>query len=386
MSIKNFIYHAPTKIVFGEGMIAELSHLIPKNAKVMVTYGGGSIKKNGVYEQVMTALKDFDVIEFGGIEPNPHYETCMKAVELAKSHKIDFLLAVGGGSVLDGTKFIAAAYYHTATPDPWDIIAKGTPVEKMIPIGCVLTLPATGSEMNGNAVLTRVSTNEKLYFETVLACPQFSILDPRTTMSLSTRQTINGIVDTFTHVSEQYMTDDGAPLQDRQAEAIYAVLLEDGPRVLQEPNNYEARANLMWAATHGLNKMIACGVNQDWLTHMIGHEITAFYGLDHGQTLAIVLPAVWEYRRSLKAKKLAQYAQRLLGATGTQDALIDTTIRETRRFFESLGAKTHLSDYGVDATECANRIRERFSTRGVRFGEDGRIMGDDIPAILNLSK
>lgn len=386
MSIKNFSWYVPTRMVFGKGSIAELSNLIPKDATVLMTYGGGSIRRNGVYDQVSAALAGYTWYEFGGIEPNPHYETCMKALEMVREKNVTFLLAVGGGSTLDGTKFIAAAQYHTATADPWDILAKGTPIERMMPIGAVMTLPATGSEMNGNAVVTRASTQEKLAFISDLACPQFSILDPMVTMSLPTRQTINGIVDTFTHVSEQYMTDDTAPLQDRQAEAIYAVLLEEGPKVLKDPQNYEVRANLMWAATHGLNKMIACGVREDWVTHMIGHEITAFYGLDHGQTLAIVLPAIWEYRRVLKGKKLAQYAERLLGATGTEEAKIDRTIAHTRQFFESLGAKTRLSAYGVDATECATRIRDRFNARGVHFGEDGKITGDDIPQILEFSR
>ena len=386
MSMKNFTYHAPTKIVFGEGVIAELSNLIPRDATVLVTYGGGSIKKNGVYDQMREALDGYTWSEFGGIEPNPHYETCMKALDVVRERNVTFLLAVGGGSVLDGTKFIAAARYHTATPDPWDIIAQGTPVEQMLPIGCVLTLPATGSEMNGNAVITRDSTQEKLVFGSPLAWPQFSVLDPQTTMSLPTRQTINGIVDTFTHVSEQYMTDDSAPLQDRQAEAIYSVLLEEGPKVLREPENYDVRANLMWAATHGLNMMIACGLRQDWLTHMIGHEITAIYGPDHGQTLAVVLPAVWEYRRAMKAAKLAQYAERVLGVTGPTESKIDATISRTREFFEELGTPTRLQAYGIDATECAAKIRSRFNERGVRFGEDAAITGDDVPAILSLAK
>ncbi|MDO4557688.1 MAG: iron-containing alcohol dehydrogenase [Planctomycetia bacterium] len=382
----NFSWYAPTRIVFGKGTIAEISHLIPEDSVVLMTYGGGSIRRNGVYDQVAAALSHHTWYEFGGIEPNPHYETCMKALEMVREKGVTFLLAVGGGSTLDGTKFIGAAHYHTATSDPWDILARGASVERMLPIGCVMTLPATGSEMNGNAVVTRESTREKLAFFSDLACPQFSVLDPETTMSLPTRQTVNGIVDTFTHVSEQYMTDDGAPLQDRQAEAIYAVLLEEGPKILKDPGSYECRANLMWAATHGLNKLIACGVREDWVTHMIGHEITAFYGLDHGQTLAIVLPAIWEYRRSLKGRKLAQFAERLFGATGSVDSKIDAAISGTREFFESLGAKTRLSAYGVDAAECAERIRERFNARGVHFGEDGKITGEDIPGILTLSR
>ena len=294
--MENFVYHNPVKIVFGKGSIAQLGSLVPATARVLITYGGGSIKRNGVYDQVCRALGSHRVCEFSGIEPNPRYETCMRAVTLARAEKTDFLLAVGGGSVLDGTKFIAAAIPY-ASGDPWKIVSQGRPTAVATPLGCVLTLPATGSEMNGFAVISRDSTQEKLAFASPYIYPQFSIMDPETTYSLPPRQVANGIVDAFVHVAEQYLTSGPpAPLQDRQAEAILATLIEQAPKVLSQPQDYDTRANLMWCATQALNGLIGCGMTQDWSTHMIGHELTALYGIDHAQSLAIVLPAVWRNR------------------------------------------------------------------------------------------
>ncbi len=230
--MRNFEYFNPTRIVFGKGTIAKLADLIPADARPLLLYGGGSIKKNGVYDQVIAALEKFHVAEFGGIEPNPRYETCMKAVEKVQAEKCDFLLAVGGGSVLDACKFIAAATKFEGD-DPWDILSKWVPVEAAVPLGAVLTLPATGSEMNAGSVINRDSTNEKLFFGSDLVRPVFSILDPETTYSLPPNQTANGIVDAFVHVVEQYATYPGPnPLQDRQAEAILKTLIDEGPKAL----------------------------------------------------------------------------------------------------------------------------------------------------------
>lgn len=380
----NFTYHNPVKIVFGRGAIAELANLVPQEHKVMMTYGGGSIKRNGVYDQVMAALKGRALIEFGGIEPNPRYETLMRAVAQVKAEGIGFLLAVGGGSVLDGTKFIAAAAEYTGD-DPWDILAREAPVAAALPLGAVLTLPATGSEMNGNAVISRESTREKLSFSSPLVYPRFSILDPETTYSLSARQVANGIVDTFVHVAEQYLTYSvNAPLQDRQAEAILLTLIEEAPKVKANPQDYDVRANLMWCATQALNGLIGCGVPQDWATHTIGHELTAFFGLDHGQTLAIVLPAVLKHQRARKAGKLIQYAQRVWGIEGLDDeATIDAAIAKTEEFFRSVGNPTRLSDYGIRLADC-QPIVERFKERGWTFGEHKAIGAQQVGEILAL--
>ena len=308
----NFTYHNPVQIVFGKGSIAELPKLVPAEAKMLLTYGGGSIKRNGVYEQVTPRPAGRRMIEFGGIEPNPRYETCLKAVELARAEGVEFLLAVGGGSVVDGTKFIAAAVPYKGK-DPWDMLTNWIRVPaNPLPLGCVLTLPATGSEMNGGAVISRNATQEKLYFVSPRTFPRFSILDPETTYSLPPRQTANGIVDALVHTTEQYLTYPAdAPLQDRQAEAILLTLIEEGPKALADPQNYAVRANLMWCATQALNGLIGCGVPQDWTTHMIGHELTALYGIDHAQSLALVLPGTLRHQRQRKRAKLLQYAQRV---------------------------------------------------------------------------
>ncbi|MDR0565786.1 MAG: iron-containing alcohol dehydrogenase [Prevotellaceae bacterium] len=360
--MENFSYHNPVKIIFGRQTIAQLANEIPANAKVLMTYGGGSIKKNGVYEQVKAALAGFDLLEFGGIEPNPHYETCMKAVELIRKEKVAFLLAVGGGSVVDGTKLIAAAVSFAG--NPWDIVARRAPFASALPIGVVLTLPATGTEMNGNSVVTRAATQEKLSFSSPLVYPKFSILDPETTYSLPPRQISNGVVDAFVHVAEQYMNPPAnAPLQDYYAESILKVLIEEGPRALSAPQDYNVRANVMWAATMALNGLIACGVPQDWSTHEIGHELTALHGLDHGQTLAVVMPGVWRTLRAQKFDKLLQMGKRVFGiAGGSPEERVEAAIDATENFFRSLGTKTKLAEYGLDET-VIEPVAQRFAAR-----------------------
>ena len=366
----NFTYHNPVKIVFGKGTIAELPNLVPPRSKVLVTYGGGSIKQNGVYEQVIRALDGYSLIEFGGIEANPRYETCLRAVELARAEGISFLLAVGGGSVLDGTKFIAAAVpYQDA--EPWDMVSDWSLVpQNPLPLGCVLTLPATGSEMNGGAVISRESTQEKLFFVTPQTFPRFSILDPETTYSLPSRQVANGIVDAWVHTTEQYLTYPAdAPLQDRQAESVLLTLREEGPKALAEPRNYAVRANLMWCATQALNGLIGCGVPQDWATHMIGHELTACYGIDHAQSLAVVLPGVLRAQKQCKRAKLLQYADRVWGlCNGDADACIEQAIDKTEQFFRELGVGTRLADYRIPDA-AVSLVATRLISRGMKLGE-----------------
>ncbi len=360
----DFTFHNPTKILFGKNAIERIGEEIPADARILMTYGGGSIKRNGVYERVREALKGRQVTEFGGIEPNPRYETLMPAVDLVRRGKIDFLLAVGGGSVLDGTKFIAAAVPFEG--DPWDILEKRAKVHKALPIGAVLTLPGTGSEMNGNAVITRWEKKAKLAFYSPLVYPRFAALDPQTTFSLPPRQTANGIVDAFVHVMEQYLTYPvNAPLQDRMAEAILLTLIEQAPKVLENPTDYDTRANIMWCATMALNGIIGVGVPQDWATHAIGHEITALYDIDHARTLAIVLPGVMEVKRREKREKLLQYAERVWGIReGDEDSRIDEAIERTREFFESVGIPTRLSAYGIGA-EAVPAIVQQLRAHGM---------------------
>ncbi|ELY6275383.1 alcohol dehydrogenase [Cronobacter muytjensii] len=351
--MNNFNLHNPTHIAFGKGAISELRALIPADSRVLITYGGGSVKKTGVLDQVYSALNGLDVLEFGGIEPNPSYETLMNAVELVRKENVTFLLAVGGGSVLDGTKFIAAAAHYTAASDPWHILeTRGSDITSAIPMGSVLTLPATGSESNKGAVVSRRATGDKQAFHSPFVQPRFAILDPVYTYTLPPRQVANGVVDAFVHTVEQYVTYPvNAKIQDRFAEGILLTLIEEGPKALKEPENYDVRANLMWAATQALNGLIGAGVPQDWATHMLGHELTAMHGLDHAQTLAVVLPALWNEKRNEKRAKLLQYAERVWKITeGSDDERIDAAIAATRRFFETMGAPTRLSDYGLDGS------------------------------------
>lgn len=384
--MQNFTFANPVKIIFGKGTIKNISKEISKDQKVLILYGGGSIKKNGVYDQVKEALKGYNIIEFSGIEPNPHYETCLQAVELIKKEKIDFLLSVGGGSTLDATKFIAAATLFSG--EPWDILSKGVQITKALPLGSVITLPATGSEMNSGGVITKAATEEKLAFSSDYTFPKFSVLDPETTYSLPAKQVANGVVDAFVHVMEQYLTtgNDNALLQDFMSEAIAKTVVIEGPKALSDPNNYEVRANVMWAATWALNGWINCGVEQDWATHMIGHEITAFYGLDHAQTLAIVLPGVMEVMKEQKAKKICRLGKEVFGINNNDSAKqIEETIKAVEYFFNKVGVKTRLSDYdlGNDAIE---KVANRFAERGWKVGEKQNISSETVKQILNLRK
>lgn len=351
--MNNFNLHTPTRILFGKGSLAELRDQIPADARVLVTYGGGSVIKTGVLGQVKEALKGLDVLEFGGIEPNPSYETLMKAVEIARKENVTFLLAVGGGSVLDGTKFIAAAAHYPQDIDPWNILlTRGNDVKSAIPMGSVLTLPATGSESNKGAVVSRRSTGDKQAFMSDFVQPVFAVLDPIYTYTLPPKQVANGVVDAFVHTIEQYLTYPvNAKVQDRFAEGILLTLVEDGPKALKDPENYDVRANVMWAATMALNGLIGAGVPQDWATHMLGHELTAMHGLDHAQTLAVVLPSLMNEKRNEKRAKLLQYAERVWNITsGSEDERIDAAIEATRNFFEKMGTATRLSAYGLDGS------------------------------------
>lgn len=366
----NFEFFNPTRIVFGQGTIARLDTLVASDARVLILLGGESARKNGTLAEVRAALGTREVYQFDGIEPNPSYETLMKAVSLVREKKLDFLLAVGGGSVIDGTKFVAAAIDYDG--EPWDILeTRGDTVTSALPFGSVLTLPATGSEMNDGSVVTRRATQAKLAFTSPHVFPRFSILDPTKTYTLPIRQIANGVVDSFTHVMEQYLTypADGL-VQDRFAESLLQTLIEIGPKLLEKADDYELRANFMWVATLALNGLIGAGVPQDWSTHIIGHELTARYNIDHARTLAVVLPANLQVRRTAKHGKLLQYAQRVWGITqGSEDERIDAAIDRTRVFFESMGIQTRLPDYGIDASEIGILVGQLRAHGMVELGE-----------------
>jgi NADP-dependent alcohol dehydrogenase len=364
----NFDFYNPTRIIFGKNRLESIDKYIPADATVLITYGRGSAKKSGLIDKVKTVLGNRKVYEFGGIEPNPRYETLVKAVEIVRNENIDFLLAVGGGSVIDGTKFIALASYYDG--DPRDLLKYGLApipldvVGKAVPFGTVLTLPASGSEMNNGAVISYEHGKYPLLCE--LAFPKFSILDPTITFTLPKIQVANGVIDAFVHVIEQYLTYPvDARVQDRIAEGILQTLIEIGPTTVAEPENYDARANHVWSATVALNGIIGVGVPWDLTTHLIGHELTALFGIDHGQTLAIVLPSVLEVRRARKRAKLLQYAERVWHIeSGSEEEKIDLAIQKTREFFECLGVKTCLSQYGIGA-EKIPVIIEQLKAHGM---------------------
>ncbi|MDB4363571.1 iron-containing alcohol dehydrogenase, partial [Pseudomonadales bacterium] len=370
----NFSFHNPTSIHFGAGQIAKLDKEIPKDANVLVIYGGGSIKKNGIFDQVIEALGTRQWCEFSGIEPNPSYDTVIRSLPVITDNNVDYLLAVGGGSVIDGAKFIAAAAQFDGA-DPWDIIAKRARITKALPLGVVLTLPATGSESNSNGVVTR--HGNKLPFGSKLLRPQFAVLDPQVTLSLSDRQIGNGIVDAFVHVMEQYLTYNvNGKVQDRFSEGLLLTLIEEGPKALDSAtkDDLEVRANAMWSATLALNGLIGAGVPQDWTAHMIGHELTGLYNIDHARTLSITLPAVMKVRREAKRDKLLQYAERVWHVVdGTEDQRIDTAIELTERFFKQMNVPTRLSDIDLDASHI-DTILEKLQQHGlVALGEQREV-------------
>jgi len=381
--VKNFEYYNPTRIIFGKGTISKLKEYIPNDATIMMCYGGGSIKRNGVYDQVINALAGYEMVEFGGIEPNPDYDTLTKAIALGREKQVDFILAVGGGS-----KLVAAGIPYL-DGEAWDIVTgkvKSQP-EETLPLATVLTLPATGSEMNPNSVISRRATEEKLAWAIEAAYPVFSILDPTATYSLPEKQVRNGIVDAYVHVMEQYATYPvEGKLQDRQAEALLLTLQEIGEKALETPPDYDTRANLMWCATNALNKLINKGVPEDWATHSIGHELTAFYGLAHAESLAVVMPYLLWHQRDQKGEKLTQYAQRVWGLSGEGEALIQGALEELTAFFNRLGMPTKLTDFDVDPHEAAERVQKRFEERGSVFGECGNITPEIVAEILRMSQ
>lgn len=385
--MNNFEFKNPTKIIFGKNTIEKLENEIPKDAKVLLLYGGGSIKKNGIYEQVKTALANVNIIEFGGIPANPEYAILIEALKVIKDENITYLLAVGGGSVIDGTKFLSAAALFDGDT-PWDILSKNIRTEKGMPFGTVLTLPATGSEMNSGSVITRAETKEKLAMGGPGLFPEFSILDPQVITSISQRQLANGLTDAFTHVLEQYMTYPiGALLQDRFAESILQTIIEIAPKVLKDPTDYKAAANFMWSCTMALNGLIQKGVPTDWAVHAIGHELTALFGIDHARTLAVIVPSHYKFNFETKKEKLAQYAERVWNITeGSTDDKAYAAIEKTEDFFQDLGIDTKLSDYTKDYEGTAEIIAKRFTDRGWKaLGEHQSISPNKVETIVKMA-
>jgi NADP-dependent alcohol dehydrogenase len=385
--MNNFEFKNPTKIIFGKDTIEKVKEEIPQDAKVLLLYGGGSIKKNGIYDQVKTALSKLDVVEFGGIPANPEYAVLMEALKVIKAENITYLLAVGGGSVIDGTKFLsAAALFNGDTP--WDILTQNIRTEKGMPFGTVLTLPATGSEMNSGSVITRAETKEKLAMGGPGLFPEFSILDPQVITSIPERQLANGLTDAFTHVLEQYMTYPiGALLQDRFAESILQTLIEVAPKVIKDPTDYKAASNFMWSCTMALNGLIQKGVPTDWAVHAIGHELTALFGIDHARTLAVIAPSHYKFNFEAKKEKLAQYGERVWNITeGNRDDKAYAAIEKTVAFFHDLGIDTKLSEYTKNYEGTAEEIAKRFTNRGwTGLGEHKNLSPDKVEKIVKMA-
>jgi NADP-dependent alcohol dehydrogenase len=387
MKINNFDYYNPTKVVFGSDIYKRIPELIKEHydgAKILITYGGGSIKSNGVYQEVVESLRDFELFEFSGIEPNPEFTTLMKAVDLVRKEEIGFVLAVGGGSVIDGTKFIVSAAQYQG--DPWDVLLRkeGFVFTGAIPFGTVLTLPATGSEMNSGAVISRSELKEKRTMGGPFAFPKFSLLDPKVVATLPERQIANGITDAYMHTLEQYLTfPSGNLLQERIAEGILSTLIEISQDVLKNPADEKAAGNLMWCATMALNGTLRAGVAYDWSTHMIGHELTALFGIDHARTLAIVAPNLFTVKLENKRAKLNQYGERVFGLSGN---CAEEAIARTKSFFESLGIPTRISEYTKDFKSAPEIIKNRFIERGwVAMGENSDLTPEEAELIVEKS-
>lgn len=386
-AMNNFEITIPTTIVFGKDQMNRVSDLITSHyggKSVLVLYGGGSIERSGFLDRLKGELSAFDLHFFKGIEANPEFDTLMQAVTYIREHNIGFLLAVGGGSVIDGVKFISGAAGYTG--DPWEVLLRepGKVFTNAIPFGCILTLPATGSESNSGAVISRSSLKEKRTMGGPLFFPKFAIMDPTFVATLPKRQLANGVIDAFTHTMEQYLTfPSDNLLQERYAEGILSTLLEIGQGVVENPADYKLASNLMWCANQALNGLLRCGVATDWATHMIGHELTALHGIDHAQTLAIIAPRLYEQQFERKKAKLAQYGRRVWHKTGTDDEVAQEAIVETEQFFKSLGVATHISDYTSEYAETAAIIRKRFEERNwTGLGERQLLTPEDAEQIV----
>ncbi|MCS4533308.1 iron-containing alcohol dehydrogenase [Neisseria montereyensis] len=383
--MNNFEYYNPVRIIFGEGQIKKLSELVPEQARVLITYGGGSAKRTGTLDEVKAALTangTRTIFEFGGIEPNPEFTTLLKAADMVNRERIDFILAVGGGSVIDGSKFVALVSSLTeadgtvSREQAWAALTSYVvKVDRAVDLGAVLTIPATGSEMNAGGVVNYSERHAKLPFRNPLAYPKFSILDPAKTLTLPENQVMNGIADAYVHVMEQYLTyPANAKVQDAFSESLLKILIEEGPEVKQQPSNIEIRKNIMWTATMALNGLIGSGVPQDWTTHMIGHELTSLYGIDHARTLTIVLPSLMRELKDSKKEKLLQYARNVWAITNPQgnmseDEIIEAAIVETENFFKSLGLPVRLADAGLDESAIPAVLKQLKEHGMVALGE-----------------
>ena len=351
----NFTFHVPTTIHFGKGQISHLADLAGYGKKVLLCYGGGSIKRNGIYDQATKILSDagLEIFELSGVEPNPRIQTVRRGVELCRKESIDMILAIGGGSTIDCANVVAAGAKYDG--DAWDLVIHPELIKAALPIFSVLTLAATGSEMDAFAVISDMTKNEK--WGTAAEClkPTMSVLDPTYTFSVPARQTAAGTADMMSHTFENYFSmDDGAYVQKRMAEALLKTMIHYGPIALEKPDDYDARANLMWAASHAINGLVGEGCAPAWCVHPMEHELSAFYDITHGEGLAILTPAWMEHVLSEKTEKqFATYGRNVWGLTGTDDAPVAReAIARTRQFFtETMHMPATLHEVGITDEE-----------------------------------
>ncbi|EHZ7123144.1 iron-containing alcohol dehydrogenase [Vibrio vulnificus] len=375
-----FTYSNPTQIFFGQGQIQAIKSAVPSDQKILVIYGGGSIKRNGVYDQIVSALEGYNWLEFSGVEANPTKETLDKAVAIVKEQEIDFILAVGGGSVIDGSKYVAASAHYQG--DGWDILVGKHQVTSATPLGAVLTLPATGSESNSGAVITKAETQDKLAFLSPYVQPKFAVMDPDVMKTLPEKQLLNGIVDAWVHVCEQYITRPaGAMVQDAYAEALLKTLKNLGDRFAERDSD-EWRANLMWAANQALNGLIGSGVPQDWATHMVGHELTALWAVDHARSLAIVQPSLLRNQIEYKRAKLEQMGREVFGLENGEQ-LAERTIDAIEAFYHSLDVSTKLTEHKENKEEAIEAVVTQLTNHGmVALTENQSVTPEQVRKIL----
>lgn len=383
--MNNFYYYNPTKIIFGKGMIENIVREIPKHKKILIIHGVSSIKKNGVYNTLREVLKTYQVYEFGGVGPNPDCDTAAEIVNVIRDKNIDFLLAVGGGSVIDMTKFVSLAANYPEENNPWDFLKdKSKTPSNSIEFGVILTIPATGSEMNNAFVISNKKTCEKLVASAYTTYPEFSVLDPSFALSLSRQQMLNGIIDTYIHILEQYMTclHDGF-VQDSQSEAFLKTIISIAPKLLDKSRRYEDLATFTWVAAQVSSGILCRGVPVDWSSHEISHQITAITNLDHAKALALVLFGVWENQFESKKEKLAKYSKNVLdyeGADPKESAQF--AISETQNLFKNWGMDTKLSDYDISCTNLIGSVIDYFKKNRAILGENNSITYKNIEKIL----
>ena len=386
--MNDFTFYNPTKLIFGKGQVEQLKELVPQyGKKVLVVYGGGSIKRNGLYDQVMSVLKgiDSEVFELSGVEPNPRLSTVRRGVEIAKEKDIDFILAVGGGSVIDCTKAIAAGAKYDG--DAWDLVTKKAFAKEALPFGTVLTLAATGSEMNAGSVITNWETNEKYGWGSPVTFPQFSILDPENTFTVPKDHTIYGMVDMMSHVFEQYFNNaTNTPLQDRMCESVLKTVIETAPKLIDDLENYELRETILYSGTIALNGMLQMGYNGDWASHNIEHAVSAVYDIPHAGGLAILFPNWMKHNLKVNPSRFAQMAERVFNvdpAGKSEEEVALEGIEKLREFWSSLGAPTRLADYDIDDSQI-DLMADKAMVNG-DFGNFNKLNKDDVLAILRAS-